>query len=219
MNFVVFISVSLIFSTIVLALPQTGAPGSFSTIDHNTPEINKLANQALDHFVSTSGSDNSSCKQKINKILSAKSQTVAGRNVDIQMEICPDNCGANSDDQLNFKRENDLDFDTPDSDQKVGYEKPIDPNSLEIDQLAKKLLDKFDSESGAKCKRRLLRVVSVKRQVVAGIKTRMELEICPDICANGVINVSECKICDTEVWEKPWEEDNYFQIMKFECPL
>ncbi|XP_065222584.1 uncharacterized protein LOC135847098 [Planococcus citri] len=104
-----------------------------------------------------------------------------------------------------------------------GVYEPFDRNSTLLQLLAKRALNKSDSDSGADCTRKVNQVISAKRSVSTDIASAakwrfdLELEICPGTCASGVNNTTDgCKICNTDLTYFPVKDD--FTLKSIKCP-
>ncbi|KAE8601300.1 hypothetical protein XENTR_v10013623 [Xenopus tropicalis] len=83
----------LALSSLLVTLVSTGMPGAPVPADPASRDIQKAANFALERF--NRMSNDAHIYRKI-KVLSAKSQVVAGMNYIIQMKIGATNCRKNS---------------------------------------------------------------------------------------------------------------------------
>uniref|UniRef100_A0A0M3I9W8 Cystatin domain-containing protein n=1 Tax=Ascaris lumbricoides TaxID=6252 RepID=A0A0M3I9W8_ASCLU len=83
---------AIILSYIFLVEAQVGVPGGFSTKDVNDPKIQALAGKALQRINAAS---NDLFQQTIVKVISAKTQVVAGTNTVLELLIAPTSCRKN----------------------------------------------------------------------------------------------------------------------------
>uniref|UniRef100_A0A915B2Q7 Cystatin domain-containing protein n=1 Tax=Parascaris univalens TaxID=6257 RepID=A0A915B2Q7_PARUN len=83
---------TIILSCMFLAEAQVGIPGGFSRKDVDDPKIQALAGKALQRINAAS---NDLFQQTVLKVISAKTQIVAGTNTVLELLIAPTSCRKN----------------------------------------------------------------------------------------------------------------------------
>lgn len=86
----------------------------------------------------------------------------------------------------------------------------IEMPSNELGEIHNKLVESFDQLAAQKpeAQFQVRRIVSGKKQVVAGMRYDMKVEVLNT-------KTGETKVCNCEIWEKLWEE---FRQVDLDCP-
>lgn len=100
----------------------------------------------------------------------------------------------------------------------------IDVKNAELAELANFIVDSLDAQSNALHAQKLVKIIAAQRQVVAGLKTKMVVELGYTICRkHPTLDKSGCEIddnrdhqfCNVTVWEQPWLKSK--QITQSKC--
>ncbi|XP_026808389.1 probable cysteine protease RD19C isoform X3 [Rhopalosiphum maidis] len=89
----------------------------------------------------------------------------------------------------------------------VGGYNEINADTENIKQLALFSLDSITQQTMSKRSLGLIKVVSAKSQVVAGINYKIKLLVCEKDSKNGkdiVMDHKNCRSCDVTIWEQSW---------------
>ncbi|CAH1722018.1 cathepsin L-like isoform X1 [Aphis gossypii] len=89
----------------------------------------------------------------------------------------------------------------------VGGYNDIDADTENIKQLALFSLDSITQQTMSKRSLGLIRVLSAKSQVVAGINYKIKLLVCEKDSTKGkdiVMDHNNCRSCDVTIWEQSW---------------
>ncbi|XP_065226289.1 onchocystatin-like isoform X2 [Planococcus citri] len=97
----------------------------------------------------------------------------------------------------------------------AGYKRPANPNSTEVASVAKRIMTKFNADRIWDCRQKLRKIFGGTTQVITGLRTELDLEICTHACRGEIVDYDDCKNCTVEVWERKWE--NYFEVISFGC--